>query len=357
MAVRFTVVLAAALTFSGCRCAASNAALAPHELAAIRGALVYVNEASGTAQVNRFLADGGSQALTAGPRSHFPLGAWRGGLVIAASEGEADQHLEQPLWLAPDGGSVPLQPQSRRARAMVLTRELDALLLESGLEGFSEIVRVDLQGATRLTSNPEGNFEPQALPGGDVLFVSSRDGNPNLFRAAADGGAQQRLTDDAAEDLSPRVSPDGASVAFISTRRGFDEIFLMPSTGGSARPLLKEPLPAGPKQPTPREAVQRDVSFSADGKTIWFTGRSGAGRLRVWRADVATGAATALTDGTADDDQPKLSADGRWLAWVSTRDGNAELYVSRADGSGVTRLTHDPTADWLPVWRQLTESP
>ena len=351
MAFRFQLVVAAALALGGCRCAGRRAALSPDELAEISAALVWVNEASGTAQVHRFLPDGGAQPLTTGPRSHFPFAAWRGGLVIAASEGEADQHLEQPLWLAPDGGVVALQPPSRRARSLALTRELDALLLESGVEGFSEIVRVDLEGATRLTSNPEGNFEPQSLPGGEVLFVSSRDGNPNLYRAPADGGAQRRLTDDGAEDLSPRVSPDGATVAFLSSRRGFDELFLLPCAGGVASPLLRAPLPAGPAQPTPREAVHREVSFGPDGRTIWFTGRSGAGRLRVWRAEVSTGMATAFTDGTADDDQARPSADGRWVVWVSTRDGNAELYVARADGSGVTRLTRDPAAAWLPVWR------
>jgi TolB protein len=339
------------LAFSGCRCAVSGKSLSADELAEIRAKLLFVNEASGTAQVHRFAPDGGTQPLTSGPRSHFPLAVWRGGLVVVASEGEGDLHVEEALWLGPDGGASTLLPQSRRARSVVLTPGADALLMESGAEGFSEIVRVTLEGATALTSNPEGNFEPQALPGGEVLFVSSRDSNPELYLLPADGGPQQRLTQDDAEDLSPRVSPDGKTIAFISTRGGFDEIFLMPASGGPARPLLKAPLPAGPKQPTPREAVQRDLSFSPDGKAIWFTGRSGAGRLRVWRADVATGAPTALTDGKADDDQPKLSPDGKWVSWVSTRDGNAELYVARADGSATTRLTTDSAADWLPLWR------
>lgn len=325
--------------------------MTPEELALIRDALVFVNEASGTAQVHRFQTDGGTQQLTTGPRSHFPLAHWRGGLVVVASEGEGDLHLEQPLWLSPDAGTVALLPPSRRARSIGVTPDKEALLMESGAEGFSEIVRVDFTGVTALTSNPEGNFEPHAMPGGDVLFVSSRDGNPELYRWPRDGGAQLRLTSDGAEDLSPKVSPDGTTVAFISSRRGFDEVFLMPAGGGAARPLLAAALPPGPKQPTPREAVQRDLSFSLDGKTIWFTGRAGAGRLRVWRAEISGGAATALTDGKADDDQPRPSPDGRWVTWVSTRDGNPELYVARTDGTGLTRLTTDAAADWLALWR------
>lgn len=307
-----------------------------------------MNEASGTTQVHRFEPDGGTRAITSGPRSHFPLAGWQGGWVVVSSEGEADLHVEQALWLGPDGGATELLPESRRSRSVAVAGA--SLLMESAVEGFSEIVRVDLEGMRPLTSNPEGNFEPQPVPGGGALFVSSRDGNPELYLLPPDGGSQQRLTTDGAEDLSPRLSPDGSTIAFISSRRGSDEIFLMPIRGGPAAPLLRAALPSGPKLPAAREAIQRDHSFSPDGKTIWFTGRAGAGRLRVWKADVVTGVPTALTDGAADDDQPKLSPDGRFVAWVSTRDGNAEVYVARVDGSAVTRLTQHPTADWLPVW-------
>ncbi|MGH7672147.1 MAG: fibronectin type III domain-containing protein [Gemmatimonadales bacterium] len=38
------------------------------------------------------------------------------------------------------------------------------------------------------------------------------------------------------------------------------------------------------------------------------------------------------------------------IAFASDRDGNEEIYVMNGDGSGVTRLTHDPAADGNPVW-------
>lgn len=38
------------------------------------------------------------------------------------------------------------------------------------------------------------------------------------------------------------------------------------------------------------------------------------------------------------------------IAFVSTRDGNFEVYVMKADGSGVTRLTDNPATDWSPAW-------
>src|SRR5438034_1052892 len=43
------------------------------------------------------------------------------------------------------------------------------------------------------------------------------------------------------------------------------------------------------------------------------------------------------------------SPQGR-IAFVSERDGNAEIYVMNADGSGVTRLTDNPAVDRNPAW-------
>src|SRR5437899_5042435 len=43
------------------------------------------------------------------------------------------------------------------------------------------------------------------------------------------------------------------------------------------------------------------------------------------------------------------SPQGR-IAFVSDRDGNAEIYVMNADGSGVTRLTDNPAVDRSPAW-------
>src|SRR5262249_2929552 len=45
------------------------------------------------------------------------------------------------------------------------------------------------------------------------------------------------------------------------------------------------------------------------------------------------------------DYNPSWSADGKWIAFTSERNGSADLYRMRADGSGVERLTDDPSFD------------
>jgi Tol biopolymer transport system component len=47
---------------------------------------------------------------------------------------------------------------------------------------------------------------------------------------------------------------------------------------------------------------------------------------------------------------PSWSPDGRWIAFQSDRDGDHEIYVVRADGTGLRQLTHDDGEDAMPRW-------
>ena len=57
-----------------------------------------------------------------------------------------------------------------------------------------------------------------------------------------------------------------------------------------------------------------------------------------------------LTRSTAGDLAPVSSADGRKIAFTSLRDGNAEVYVMNADGSGLRNLTRSPWAEASAAW-------
>ena len=50
------------------------------------------------------------------------------------------------------------------------------------------------------------------------------------------------------------------------------------------------------------------------------------------------------------DGSPSWSPDGGRIAFDSLRDGNGEIYVMNADGSGQTRLTDNPASDGSPSW-------
>jgi TolB protein len=60
---------------------------------------------------------------------------------------------------------------------------------------------------------------------------------------------------------------------------------------------------------------------------------------------------TRLTRGNAFQSAPPAwSPDGRRIAFASERDGNAEIYVVNADGTGQRNLTRDPGYEGDPAW-------
>jgi tol-pal system beta propeller repeat protein TolB len=281
---------------------------------------------------------GGSMFPAAGP---FPLGVvWREGggegLMLLSLDGAPPRPfgggssvVRNPSW-APDGSFV---------------------VVEMDRESFRDLYRIDVpSGAeTRLTSNPEGNYEPAVSPDGKrVAFTSSRDGDSEIYVLSLDdpAGTQTRLTAFHRQDLSPSWSPDGRTIAFVSDREGTDRIFLVAADGTNLRRLTRGGEP---------ETHEGQAVWSPDGTRIAYVARSKVSSIAV--TDVATGATIALgeTAGSAPDGPrhawPSWSPDGRWLAHTTTTSPEeADLWIVSADGKTRRRITSSPGAEWLPRW-------
>jgi hypothetical protein len=140
---------------------------------------------------------------------------------------------------------------------------------------------------------------------------------------------------------SPTWSPDGARIAFV----GIEEsqvfgVFLFPRITDLAFPGVSEPPPGCNLDDT------REVAWSPDGSRLAV---ASAGHIFI--LNFQTAECVQITTGPWTDQSPSWSPDGSQLAFSSTRDGNAEIYVMRADGSAQTRITRNSVADVTPTWR------
>lgn len=332
---------------AGCKRGAPAGPIPAEERQRIPGVIAFVSERGEDRDVWLVRPAGDERRLTSAAGDEFPAAPSPRGdaLLVVASREHGGVHREQ-LQLQPlDGGAaVPLHPPRGRARNPSWAPDGAWFVAESDAQGFSDLVRMaprqDAE-AEPVATAAEGNFEPSVSPdGARVAFVSSREGDPEIYVMRADGTDVQRLTAFHKEDWAPRWSPDGQWIAFLSGREGRARVFVV-------RPDGRDTRPASGSAATGDE---REVAWSPDGRKLAFVGRLPSGETRIWVASVDGGEPVALTDGKHRDDQPAWSPDGKYLVFVSERDGNADLYLVRADGSGQTRLTQAPGADWLPRW-------
>ncbi len=117
----------------------------------------------------------------------------------------------------------------------------------------------------------------------------------------------------------------------------------------TARPRWDVNRPFGPADTLRFETSEGtwiNLDLSRDGRTIVF---DLLGDL--YTVPITGGAATRLTSGLAFDMQPRVSPDGRLIAFVSDRDGLNNLWVIRPDGTGLRQVTKETSQDVnSPTW-------
>ncbi len=191
----------------------------------------------------------------------------------------------------------------------------------------------------RLTSNPAVDEQPRlSRDGTQVVFVSNRAGNREIYRQEAKAGlSPARLTTNAAADYDPDWSPDGTKIVFTSDRGGSPALFMMNADGSKVTALLPDGISG------------RSPAWSPNGQQIVFA-QITDGRSQLATFQVIGGAIISLIVSSANDTHPAWSMDGESLAFVSDRDGDEEIYTARADGTLIVRITSRPGIDRDPTW-------
>ena len=211
------------------------------------------------------------------------------------------------------------------------------------------VMDADGNNPQRLTNNGNNDRDPSWSPDGKrIAFVSGRQRDfenaaitYEIYVMDADGGNQQRLTNNDRNDYSPSWSPDGKRITFSSEMPGNAEIYVMDADGGNQQRLTNN----GNSNFAP--------SWSPDGKRIAFVSVRWADfvhNFEIYVVDTDGGNQRRLTNSPRHDGVPSWSPDGKWITFVSERDGNAEIYVMDADGANPQNVTNNPSYDSGPAW-------
>jgi tol-pal system beta propeller repeat protein TolB len=201
-------------------------------------------------------------------------------------------------------------------------------------------VRVAAQASTAV-GLPNGNPSAKVPGVGQIVFVSNRDANLELYIAADTANAvAARLTNpQGAQEMMPAWAPYYEKVAFASDRDGNLEIYSMKTSGGAATRLTNHPAHDG------------DPVYSPDGSKIAFTSyRDGNAEIYVMDADGKN--VKRLTVNNAEDREPTWSPDGTKIAFASNRgQAGMQIYIMGAsDGAGVVQFSPPTAIERAPHW-------
>ena len=80
--------------------------------------------------------------------------------------------------------------------------------------------------------------EPVFDPKGEkIAFVSTKSGNAEIYVVNVDGTGLEQLTSGKAVNASPNWSPDGKQIVFVSNRDGSLALFIMDSDGSNQKKI------------------------------------------------------------------------------------------------------------------------
>ncbi|MGE5343564.1 MAG: Tol-Pal system beta propeller repeat protein TolB [Candidatus Omnitrophota bacterium] len=170
-----------------------------------------------------------------------------------------------------------------------------------------------------------------------LVFVSSRDGNNEVYVMDYDGARQKRITFNNFLDMLPSWSSDNEKILYTSYKQGTPDLLMYNLFTGKTETL-----------------ASRGTNYSADwspeaDRIVYTSTRSGNAEIYV--RDMKTGKEKQLTFGKVIiNSTPSWSPNGQEIVFTSQRSGTPQIYLMDAEGTNVRRITLQGGYHDSPVW-------
>jgi hypothetical protein len=176
--------------------------------------------------------------------------------------------------------------------------------------------------------------------GKQIVFDSRRSGKAEIYIMQADGNGVRQLTHGEGDNREPKWSPDGKWIAYHCMQGSETWICVVSPSGQPAG----EPI-AGTSPIWSPASPEGDVRLAF---LCFQAGQSDVCTCRPDGSDLVN-----LTDSPADEHSPAWSPDGNWLAFVSNRGNDIDIYKVCATCPGelvAVRLTDEVRYAMWPAW-------
>jgi len=200
--------------------------------------------------------------------------------------------------------------------------------------------RSDYDGARAVTllQSREPILSPRYSPDGRrIAYVSFEQKRPRIFMQHIDTGRREQITNFEGLNGAPAFSPDGNRLAFVLSKDGNPEVYVMDLGSRQLQRL------------TNHYAIDTEPFWGADGQTIYFTSDR-AGKPQIYKQRLGSNNAERVTFVGNYNANPKLSADEKTLVMIHRQDGYTNFKVAAQDlQRGNLRLLSDTSLDESPT--------
>lgn len=171
-----------------------------------------------------------------------------------------------------------------------------------------------------------------SLPNGKGLVASQESWDMNIYQLQAGGQSEQSLINGGEKlvfstraDWQPRLSPDGTMLAFLSDRTGQLEVWVSDREGRNARQISH----------LNGDRRVHVFDWAPDGKSFVFD----ADDDRIYRLDLETGAAAAITPMGMIARNPAFGPDSKLVVFTSDKTGEWQIWAQELAGGAPTQVT------------------
>ncbi|HHS51091.1 MAG TPA: hypothetical protein ENN07_08255 [candidate division Zixibacteria bacterium] len=221
----------------------------------------------------------------------------------------------------------------------------------------------------RITNRPSHETSPDVSPCGEFIAFESwelgdyyaRDNRFDIWvTGSSGGGGYRRITHSASDDFYPRWYPDGNRIMFTSLRGGYPNIWAKSATGlgGTQRISWMGTFDYSGDISSAGDFIvfsRGDNLIPAPSQISnhffyppqpWHRLDEGLRLPRIYRMDINGARVTDLGPGF----DPKISPDGKRIAYTSFKAGTYDIWLMDIDGGNTTQITSGPGHEISPCW-------
>ena len=298
-----------------------------------------------------------AESLQTGERTNLVQGASNpryapSGHLVYAQGGELEAVPFDSRRLAITGAATPvvegvLQSPTTGAAQYSIAAAGTLAYVPGDIQGTqSRLAWVSRNGTEQVLAAPPHSYRfPRLSPDGRRVAVAIIEQESQTWLYDLSRETLSRFTFEGSQNYTPVWTPDGKRVAFESNNSGQLNIFwqLADGSGGLER-LTTSPY------------INAPASWSPDGQLLAFAEINTTAGQNIWILRMNDRKALPFHRTGSNENEPRFSPDGHWLAYISDESGRTEIYVQPYPGpGGKWQISTDGGTEpvWNPNGREL----